>query len=108
MKVEEQKKRTLAQNNAMHLYFKQVSDALAEKGLDIETVIKNFRMDISWTPTSVKEILWRHAQKIMYDKESTTELNKTDEITKVWEVLNRFLANLEIESIPFPSVEEEK
>jgi hypothetical protein len=102
-KQEEQ--RTLSQNNAIHLYFKQVSDALVENNYSVQDVLKNFTMEVEWTPTAVKEILWKFAQKRMFGKASTTELNKKDEITKVWEVMNRFLGEkLHIESIPFPSL----
>jgi len=58
-----------------------------------------------WTPESVKEYLWRATQKVMLTKESTTELT-TDEITKVYEVINRFMAENHGVSVPFPSIEE--
>jgi hypothetical protein len=44
--------------------------------------------------------------ELMTRKESTTQLNKTVEIEKVWETVMRFLMeNHHIEYIPFPSNE---
>ena len=97
------KKRTGTQNKALHLYCQLVADRLNESGLNIEKVLRNFTMEVDWTKESIKEILWKTAQRRMFGKESTTELDKHQEITKIWEVMNRFLAKLKVESIPFPS-----
>ncbi len=99
-------RRTASQNNAMHLYFEMVSNSLNESGLNIEKVIQGFTIEHDWTPALVKELLWREAQKFVTKKESTTELNKQEEIDKVWEIMNRFLAKLKVESIPFPCMDQ--
>lgn len=100
-------KRTQAQNNALHLYLKRVSDSLNDAGYSVEAVLKNFTMELSWTPEMCKEILWKTAQKRMLNKKSTTELLKQGEIDLMHEVLTRFLGEkLGIEYIPFPSVAE--
>ena len=99
--------RTEVQNNALHLYCEQVAEALNDAGLTIEKVIKSFTMEHEWTKSLVKELLWREAQRFAVKKESTIELDKLGEINKVWEVMNRFLAKLKIESIPFPDKDEE-
>lgn len=96
--------RTAQQNKALHLYFTQVAQALNDAGLNIEEVIKNYTMEIEWTPESVKELMWRPVQKRLLSKQSTKDLNKQDDITRVYEVVNRFLAKIGIESIPFPSM----
>ena len=97
-------KRTDSQNRALHLYFTQVAKALNDAGLNIEQVIKNFTMELDWTPETVKEILWRTAQKRLVGKHSTRDLGKHDDITRVYEAVNRFLAKLGVEHIPFPSM----
>ena len=94
--------RTEQQNKAMHLYFQQVAEALNDAGLNIEQVLKNFTMELDWTKESVKEILWRTAQRRMLGKESTKELSKQEDITKVYEAVNRFLAKLDVH-VPFPT-----
>ncbi len=97
--------RTLSQNNAIHKYYELVAEALNNAGLTIEKVIENFTMEHQWTKGSVKELLWREAQRSVLGKESTTELSKLEDIDKVYDIVNRFLAKLKVESIPFPSIE---
>ena len=97
--------RTGQQNRAMHKYFSLVSETLNNSGYTIEKVIESFTVEHDWTPALVKELLWREAQRFAVKKESTTKLDKSQEITKVYEVVNRFLAKLGVESIPFPSWE---
>ncbi|KAB2883455.1 MAG: hypothetical protein F9K38_05840 [Pseudorhodoplanes sp.] len=97
--------RTEQQNKAIHLYCQHIADALNDAGLNIEQVLKNFTLELDWNKDSVKEILWRTAQKRLTGKHSTTELSKHEDITKVYEALNRFLAKLGVEHIPFPSHE---
>ena len=94
--------RTLAQNRAMHLYFKQVADALNGAGLDMKQVIK---ADVQWTHISVKEMMWKPLQKALLSKESTTKLKK-DEIDTVYHNLNRLLGQKFGIYVPFPSVDE--
>ena len=99
-------KRTEAQNNALHLYFTQLSEAFNEAGLDIRKVIRQ-EVDIEWSPVLVKELLWRKIQKFVLKKESTTELNKLEEIDKIYELLNRFTSKFGV-AVPFPSIEQFK
>ena len=64
------KQRTEKQNAALHLYFQKLSDMLNDSGY---SVMKTLRHDaeIDWTPTLIKELMWRKIQKAMYDKKST-------------------------------------
>lgn len=101
-------KRTIQQNSALHLYFRWIAEALNSAGYDLKKVIDCFKdgVEISWTEIMVKEILWREIQKVMYNKQSTIELSKQEEIDKIHDVLNRFLGErLGIDYIPFPSQE---
>lgn len=96
---------TRKQQKALHLYLRQVSEALNDAGLTIQEVLK-FTFELEWTEEAVKEILWRTAQKKMFGKESTTQLSKQKEIDMIYETMNRFLGEkLHIESISFPSQE---
>ncbi len=95
--------RSGTQNNALHLGLEFIARELNEKGLDMRKVIKP-EIDIPWTTESVKEFLWRPIQKAMTGKKSTTELNKSNEISDIWDVLMRHLGEkFEIEFINFPS-----
>jgi len=97
-------KRTNQQNKALHLYFKMLADTLNDAGLDMRKTLKP-NVSIDWTPETVKEYLWRPVQKVQLRKTSTTELT-TDEITKVWETINRFLGENHGVTQSFPSIEE--
>ena len=92
--------RTIPQNNALHLYFSQVAEALNDAGLDVREVIK---VDTPWNRHLVKDILWRSIQRKVVRKESTRDLSKTD-IDKIYEILNRALSEKGI-YVPFPSQE---
>lgn len=97
--------RTKLQNRAMHLAFTLLADELNNAGLDMKKVLK---VDIPWTPKTVKEFLYRPVMRAMLNKESTTELD-TKEISDVWEVLTRELAEKKgVNAIPFPSQEQTK
>lgn len=96
------KQRTPRQNDSLHLWCSQIADALNDAGLDIRTTLKE-DFEIDWSPTLVKELLVKQTEKIMLGKTSTTELT-TDEINKIYEVINRFLAKHGIH-VPWPSLE---
>lgn len=91
--------RTLAQNRAMHKYFTLLSEEFNRGGL---TVSKLLKVTVMWTPTAVKELLWKPIQEAVLDKKSTAKLNK-DEVIKVYDVLNLTLAERYGISIEFPS-----
>lgn len=93
--------RTLTQNRALHKYFGLLAEELNKGGL---SVVKTLKVDVEWTPDSVKELLWRPIMEAVLDKKSTTQLNK-DEITKVYDTLNLALSNKFGFSIEFPSKE---
>jgi len=93
--------RTIKQNKSLHLYFTMLSNAFNEQG---QTVPKVLKIETKWTPTTVKELLWKPIQEAVVSKKSTAKLNK-DEINKVYEVLNMALGQKMGIHIPFPSNE---
>lgn len=94
------KKRTLIQNRALHLYCQQLADAFNAAGLDMKKVIKP-DVEIEWTMEGVKEYIWRPIQKFLYNKESTTQLEK-HELDKIHENINRHLAaNPNTQGLPY-------
>lgn len=97
-----EKQRTIQQNKALHLYFELLAQSI-DAGLDMRVVLKP-EVEIPWTKESVKDHLWRPVQELYLKKDSTTELT-TDEIAKVYEVLNRFLGEKHGVSQEFPSIE---
>ena len=97
-------KRTDIQNNAIHLYFRQLSDALNDAGYGILKVLK---IDVPFTPILVKELLWRRVQEVYLKKQSTTQLNKLEDISAVYDILNRSISEQFKIHIPFPDKDEE-
>ena len=78
-----------------------VANALNNAGLDIK---KTLIVDVSWSSHTVKEIMWKGIQKVLLNKTSTTKLTKS-EVTKVYETLNRMLAERYGVYVEFPSKE---
>ena len=94
--------RTPQQNKGLHLFFTQLAEALNLAGLEMKVVLKG-DTQIWWTLETVKEYLWRPLQKVMFQKESTTELEKQVEIDKIHEQLMHLLGEKHgVEFIPFP------
>src|SRR3990167_10032285 len=102
------KKRTEAQNRALHLYFEMIAGALNQEGLDVRVVLQVIAekgVDMMWSKELVKELLWRRIQKKYLGKKSTTELDSTGEITQIYDMLNKFLAQEFFITQAFPSLE---
>jgi hypothetical protein len=95
--------RTSKQNAALHLWFDQLAKALNDDGFDMRAVISK---DIMWTPYNVKEYLWRPTQKALFGTKSTTRLNKTEQIDKIFDVINKVVGERCGIFIPFPSYED--
>ena len=94
--------RTGQQNRALHKFFSMLAEALILAGLEMKVVLKA-ETKLWWTLEAVKEYLWRPVQKSLYQKESTTELEKQIEIETIHENLMRLLGEkYGVEYIPFP------
>jgi len=94
--------RTSQQNKALHLFFKLVSEALNNAGLDIKATLKS-EIDIPWSPELVKELMWKTVQKMVVNKKSTASLTN-EELNKIYDVFNQAMANKGLH-VPFPSIE---
>ena len=105
--IKEEKRRTLNQNRALHLYFQMLADELNRAGLDMKVVLKP-SVDIWWNKQTIKDYLWRPIMKAQLGKRSTTEMTTTD-IDAVFDTLNRHLSDKFgkwCEAIPFPSLDQ--
>ena len=96
-------KRTLQQNKALHLWYKQLAETLNNSGFDMKSVIKD--VDIPWSAYTVKEHLFRPTMKTMLGKDSTTEL-ETHEIDQIFGVISKVIGERTGIFIPFPSINE--
>lgn len=100
-----EKKRTIQQNKALHLFFRLLADELNFSGLDMRKTLKP-SIEIPWTDKSIKEYIWKPILEAMLLKKSTTEMT-TKEIDKVWETINLHLGEkFGVEVPPIPSQEQ--
>lgn len=86
------------------MYFRLLAEELNSAGYTVQLVLKE-KMDLDWTPDSVKELLWRPAQKAILKKKSTKQLEKQKDIDTVFDHLNRHLSEKFGLSVQFPSHE---
>ena len=99
------KKRTLQQNRALHLWYSMVSETLNEAGLDMKKTLKP-QIDIPWSPTTVKEYLWRPIQEAYIKIKSTTQLERK-QIDEIVNIIVRGLGEAHgVVLPPFPSLEQ--
>ena len=102
IKVDTKKNRTLTQNAAMHVYFKNVADALNDQNMDVRKTLRaDFHMP--WSQALVKELLWKPIAEIVTGNKSTTKLERTDP-SKIYDILHNKLTDWGVD-VPFPSVE---
>ena len=88
---------THQQNNALHLYFRRVAEALADAGFDCRELL----VEIRPTEYIVKENMWKPIEQALYGKVSTQELTST-ELDHVYDHLNAALSDKFGIHIPFP------
>ena len=93
--------RTDQQNRAMHKYFSMLADALNDAGLDIQHTLAK-PLELPWSESLVKDLIWRQVQIACTDKQSTTELNRT-EVSDIYQIIDRHLAQTHGISVAFPS-----
>tara|TARA_R110001599_G_scaffold232851_1_gene432038 strand:- start:92 stop:511 length:420 start_codon:yes stop_codon:yes gene_type:complete len=94
--------RTTKQNNSLHVYNRQLGQALNSAGLDMRKVLKQ-EIEIPWTEHSTKKHLWTEIQLILTGKESSTEIT-SKECQEIYQVLDRHIAQKFGVSIPWPSL----
>lgn len=103
---EESEKRTGLQNRSLHKLFTQLSEELNSRGFDMRALIRP-EVEISWTPYTVKNHLWKPLQNALLGKKSTTELEKTKDIEVVYDNLNKIISERtkgEVILPPWPSI----
>lgn len=96
------KQRSLTQNRALHLFCKQLSNALNDAGYDFRTFVKE-GYPVPFNEMLVKEYLWRPIQEAVTGKVSTTK-PKRAEYSQIYDVLNRKVAEYGLH-VPWPSRE---
>ncbi len=103
--VEKKNTRTTRQNSALHLLFTIISSQLNEMGMEFQYFgLKGQVLSLRYTPTLVKERVWRPIQIALFDIESTTKIN-TQMINEIVDVLGKFFSERGV-YIEFPSKEQ--
>lgn len=102
--MEKKLKRTDQQNKALWAYFTELAEELNASGQDMRKVLKP-EVEIPWTKESIHKFLWKPVQKIMFDIDSTTQLD-VKQVSEVYETLNRHTVKRGV-SVPFPSNEDQ-
>lgn len=102
----EKKKRTLKQNDSLHLGCHLLAGELNSRGLDQRVVLKP-TFKILWDKDSIKENIIKPVAKSMYGVESTTKLT-TAQISRVWEEIMEMLVDKfpTMDWVDFPSQEQ--
>ncbi len=96
--------RTDQQNKGMHKFFAIISEILNSKGHTL-TILAKIGFNLSFTPTIIKENVWKPLQKALFGTDSTTRLHKDNEIKEIVDSANEALAEYLECYVPFPSRE---
>jgi hypothetical protein len=95
--------RTSLQNRSLHLYFKNLANALNDSGNDMKVTLSTIsdKPEIPWSMLSVKERLWQPVMDSIINQKSTARMEKKD-VSIVYDALNRVLINRLGVSVQFP------
>lgn len=93
--------RTLSQNRSIHLWCTQIAKTLNANSLSISGTIKS---DVNWSMETVKEIIFKPIVKALYNKDSTTKLNR-NEFEKIIDNIVLIFANKGVSLPEFPNRE---
>ena len=99
--------RTNQQNNALHLWLKQLAEIMNDAGYDQRKTFDKMKKgyDLPWSCDTVKANLYKPIMAAMTGKRSTAEMDKV-EPSVVCDVLGRWASeNLGITPPPWPSRE---
>lgn len=105
--VRRAKQRTDQQRKSIEVYCRELATALNDAGLDQRAVLAQMRegVEIPWRQESVKDSLFHPVMEALTGKTSTTKL-LTDEVSRVYETLNRWTGQTFGVSVQFPEKKE--
>ena len=96
--------RTTKQRSAMEVYFRQLAEALNDAGYHMAKTLKE-GAEIDWTQESVKKEIWGKVMEPLTGKTHTSDLER-NEVSEVYENVNRFIATRTGVMVAFPSREQ--
>ena len=73
-------KRTSQQNKSLHVFCRGLAKTFNDAGMDQRKVYAEWKegIEVPWTEEAVKKEIWTRFQKILCQKESTTELDTVE------------------------------
>ena len=101
--VERERQRTLTQNKAMRMYWKLLSKAFNEAGLDMVEVLAE-GTSLSWSEHSIEDKIWRRVQLAMTGKKSTKDLD-TKDMGIIYDEINSYVSGKWGLFVPWPCQE---
>ena len=95
-------------NNALHLWFRLLAEELNAAGYDFKKFLEvsEYKLDIPFSETLIKEVFWREFMKGMTGQSSTTDLTPF-ECSKVQETMSARIAEKTGVYVEFPHEPEE-
>ena len=88
--------RTSAQNAALHACFRRLANDLNEAGYSVNSFAERLNqkeVELPWTETSVKELMYKLIINSLYDTDSTTKLT-SDQLSRSVEIMLNRVAEL--------------
>ncbi len=92
-----------AQRGAIHLHCEQLSQALIREGATVQELLSK-SVERNWTLLTIKELLWKDIARRAYGVDSTEDL-KPQQITDIYDTINKFTSTHFGVHVPFPSME---
>ena len=99
------RQRTGKQNNALWLWLTQFATELNSAGLDMRKVLKEAVM-INWNKNTLHDYVLIPILKALTGKDSTTKIDKVNDLDIVWDTLNKHFS--EKHNFQIPKFPEEK
>jgi len=93
--------RTIKQNSALYLWLTQISNRLNHENVPTTQILK---ADVTWTMEKVKYMFFNPIMEMLYQKKSTTKLNK-DEFELIIMTMTKAFGGRGITLPPFPSID---
>lgn len=98
-------KRSDQQRNSIELYCRKLAEALNDAGFSVNDNVV-IKLPVSWTQGNVKELMFKAIMTALYPEISSTTELETDQVSAVYEELNRAVAERTGVHVPFPSKDE--
>jgi len=97
--------RTVAQNRALHLWCKQISEALNAANIYMQGV---FKSEIEWDMTLVKEVIIKRTIKKVFSIDSTTKLKRKELDQMIDFIVLALASSIEVPEFPNKQLWDEK